>query len=112
MFLTKRAEEEFINFVKKAQEAMFGESDDKASYANIADLISSGKEEEAIKAIMGLENSPEFFSSVEFLGLPKDVRLKFQEAYNKQLAVAQNLTGMNQIEMVKHQQKAEKKAFL
>lgn len=110
MFLTKRAEEEFINFVKKAQEAMFGESDDKASYANIANLISSGKEEEAIKAIMGLENKSDFFSNVEFLGLPKNVRINFQDAYNKQLAAAQNLTGMTPDEMAKKQKKAEEKA--
>lgn len=110
MFITKRAEEEFINLVKRAKELLSGSSEEKTKYPEIVSLITKGDTTEAMKAVIGLENSFAFFDSQEFKGLPKAEQDNFRSSYDSNLANLQNITGMTPDEMRKKQEKDAEKA--
>lgn len=91
MFLNKRAEEAFINFVKQAKEAMTGENQD---YREIVNLILNKDFNSALARVKAMDekdkgSSTLFFNSKEFKTLKDSERLSFQESYNQ-------ISGINQ----------------
>ena len=91
MFLNKRAEEAFINFVKQAKEAMTGENQD---YREIVNLILNKDFNSALARVKAMDekdkgSSTLFFNSKEFKTLKDSERLSFQESYNQISGISQ-----------------------
>ena len=101
MFLNKRAEEAFINFVKQAKEAMTGENQD---YSEIVSKITAGAINEVVPQVAAMkpEDRDKFYGSAEF----RELTDANQNAFKKAVEDANNT--MNAVKEAKKDRVVEK----
>lgn len=103
MFLNKRAEEAFINFVKQAKEAMIGGNPE---YRAMVSKITAGAINEVVPQVAAMkpEDRDKFYGSAEF----RELTDANQNAFKKAVEDANNT--MNAVKEAKKGDKVEEKA--